>query len=150
MNTRAEVNDFLARRRIAMVGVSRSEKNYTRMVLREFQARGYEAVPVNPGLSEVEGLPCYAHVGDIRPPVEAALVMTSPAASGTVVRECSQAGVHRVWMCRGASSADAVSYASEHGMEVVAEYCPLMFLPGIQWFHRLHGWLVQIGGQNPS
>jgi predicted CoA-binding protein len=150
MNTRAEVNDFLARRRIAMVGVSRSAKDFTRAVFREFQARGYDAVPVNPQLKEVEGRPCYASVGDIQPPVEGALVMTPPAVSGEVVRECGEAGIPRVWMVRGAESRDAVECAGERGMEVIAGQCPFMFLPDSAWFHRAHGWLLQIAGKYPA
>ena len=39
---------FLATRRFAVVGVSRNEKDFSRYLLRELLARGYDAVPVNP------------------------------------------------------------------------------------------------------
>ena len=70
---------FLATRRFAVVGVSRNEKDFSRYLLRELLARGYDAVPVNPALTEAEGRRTYARVADIDPPVDAALFLTAPA-----------------------------------------------------------------------
>ncbi len=42
--------EFLAQKRIALVGVSRQEKDFSRMVLRELVRRGYDVVPSAPFL----------------------------------------------------------------------------------------------------
>jgi predicted CoA-binding protein len=90
-------------------------------------------VPVNPQVQEAA------------PPVEAALLMTPPRVTETVVRDCAAAGARRGWMHQGggvgAVSAKAVSFCQEHAIEVVASWCPYMFLPQASWFHRLQGWL---------
>jgi uncharacterized protein len=138
------IQDFLSQRRIAMVGVSHQPKEFSRIVFRAFRERGFDVVPVNPNLQEIEGQPCYARVQDIQPPVEGALIMTLPAVSDQIVRDCAAAGIRRVWMYRRAP--DAVAFCVDNGIAVVAGECPLMFLPGTGWFHRLHGWLK---GQRP-
>ena len=47
-----EARAFLGARRIAVVGVSRNEKDFSRYVLRELARRGHDVVPVNPALAE--------------------------------------------------------------------------------------------------
>ena len=41
-------NEFLAQRRIALVGVSRNPRDLSRTLFRELRRRGYDVVPVNP------------------------------------------------------------------------------------------------------
>ena len=137
--------DFLAQKRLAVVGVSRHPKDFSRGLFRELWRRGYDVVPVNPQADEVDGRRCFAQVQDIAPPVEGALLMTTPQVTEAVVRDCAAAGIGRVWMHQGAGvgavSAAAVEFCQERGIRVVAGYCPYMFLPKAAWFHRLHGWL---------
>ena len=153
MTTLLDVQDFLALRRLAVVGVSRNPKDFTRSLLRELLARGYDAVPVNPGISEMEGVPCFARLSDVTPPVEGALLVTSPQVTDAVVRECADAGIRRVWMYRaggrGAVSPAATSYCNATGIRVVEGECPFMFLPQAGVIHRVHGWCRKVTGAYP-
>ena len=153
MTTMAQINDFLGLKRLAVVGVSRNPKDFTRSLFQELRRREYDVVPVNPDASEVDGLRCYAHVEEIQPPVEGALLMTSPAVTDQVVRECQAAGIHDVWMYRaagaGAVSPGAVTFCEAHNMTVVAGECPFMFLPQTSWFHRFHGFCRKVTGKYP-
>jgi uncharacterized protein len=133
------VNEFLGQRRLAMVGVSHQPKDFSRMLFRAFRERNFDVVPVNPGTSEVEGQHCYSRVQDIRPAVDTALLMTAPAVTDRVVKDCADAGITRVWMYRGSPS--AVAFCEAHGMTVIAGECPMMFLPKVGWVHRLHRWV---------
>jgi len=45
MTTTRDVEDFLALKRIAMVGVSRDPKDFSRHLFREMYSRGYDMVP---------------------------------------------------------------------------------------------------------
>ena len=147
------IQDFLGQKRLAIVGVSRQPKDFSRAVLREFREKGYDAVPVNPAAREMDGQPCFARLQEIQPPVGGVLCMTPPALTDKVVRDCAEAGVARVWMYRaigqGAVSADAVKFCEANGISVIAGECPMMFLPGGSWFHRFHGLLKKIAGSYP-
>jgi predicted CoA-binding protein len=153
MATRQNIDDFLGRKRLAVVGVSRSEKDFTRLMFREFVKRGYDVVPVNPALEEVEGRQCYARVQEIAPPVEGAVIMTSAAASEGVARDCAEAGVPRLWLYRatgkGAVSEAAERFCEEHGMAVITG-CPFMFFRGAGFPHNFHGWVLKITGAYPK
>jgi predicted CoA-binding protein len=147
------IEDFLAQKRIAMVGISRDPANFSVTLFKELCQRGYDVVPVNPNLPEVQGRRCFARVQDVQPPVAAALLMTSPAATETVVKDCAEAGIPRVWMYRaggkGAVSPQAVQFCRERGIQVVPGQCPLMFLPDTTGFHRFHGFVRKITGRYP-
>jgi uncharacterized protein len=147
------IQDFLAQKRIAMAGISRDPANFSVKLFEELCRRGYDVVPVNPNTAEVQGRRCFARVQDIQPPVEAALLMTSPEVTETVVNDCAQAGIRRVWMYRatgkGSVSAKAVALCQEQGMQVVPGQCPFMFLPDAAGFHRFHGFIRKITGRYP-
>jgi predicted CoA-binding protein len=119
-------------------------------VFRALLERGYDAVPINPNGSEVEGRPCMRRLSELPGPVEGALLLTPPTATAEAVRDCMAAGVRRVWMHRGAGrgavSPDAVAFCRERGIEVVDGACPFMFLPETSLFHRIHGFFHRLSG----
>ena len=148
------IEDFLAQKRIAMIGASRNPKDFSAVLFEELRKRGYDMVPVNPNATEVMGKPCFARVQEIRPPVDAALLMTTPEVTDTVVSDCAAAGIRRVWMYRaggkGAVSPKAVAFCQEHGIQVVPGQCPFMFLPGAGGIHKFHGFVRKITGRYPK
>jgi predicted CoA-binding protein len=147
---RAAIDDFLSQKRIAVVGVSRNEREYNRGVFDELRKRGYDVVPVNPNAKEIGGAPCYESVRAISPPVDGVLVMTSRGMTEAVVRECNEAGVHRIWIGLGSDTPQAAEAGRQGGNAVIAGYCPYMFLPNAAWVHRLHGGLLKLVGQFPK
>ena len=136
---------FLATSRIAFVGVSRDEKDFSRGLLRALASRGFEVVPVNPALREAEGRACFARVKDVRPPPDAALLAVPPARAEEAVRDCLAAGVRRIWFHRGAghgsASAAALALCRENGVAAIQGLCPFMALPDAGFPHRVHGFL---------
>ena len=154
MTTRKTIDDFLGVKRLAVVGVSRKPKDFTRSLFRELRSRGYDVVPVHPEVSEMDGVPVVARLSDVSPPVEGALLLTSPAVTGQVVRECQEAGIRRIWMYRavgaGAVGPEAVEFCETNGMSVVAGECPFMFLPGSGFPHNFHGFCKKMLGSYPK
>lgn len=154
VNSRRTIDRFLARKRIAFIGISRKPSDFSRHVFRAFVERGYDMIPVNPKMAEVEGRPCYSRIGNITPKPEAALVMTSPGLSEQVIRECEDAGVEQVWLHRGAGSGavsvEAVEAGRRNDMEVVAGECPFMFLCGHQFPHNVHAFIKKVTRTYPK
>ncbi len=146
-----QITDFLAHRRLALIGVSRQATDISRALMRDLSKRGYEVVPVNPNLDQVDGRKCVARVQQIVPPVEAALLFTSTQVTDTVVRDCAAAGVKQLWIRAGVDrlAAATLAFCDEQGLEVIAGECPYMFLPGSGWFHQLHGFTRKVTGRYP-
>lgn len=150
----ADIHEFLGRRRLAIVGVSRNPRDFTRSLFREFVTRGYEVVPVHPGIEEIEGQRCYARIQEIAPPVEAVMVLTPPAVTYEIAHDCVEAGVAELWMYRatgaGAVSREAIAYCETNGIRVIPGECPFMFFPQTGFPHRVHGLVRRITGRYPQ
>ncbi len=144
-STFERAREFLGSSRIAVIGVSRNAQHFSRFVFRELASRGYDVVPVNPAVREIEGRAAFARVQDVTPSPEAALVMTPPAYAEQIVRDCLTAGVRRIWLHRGtgrgSATAAAVEACAAGGVEPVTDLCPFMALPGSSFPHRFHGFL---------
>lgn len=143
MTTRTLISEFLSLKRFAMIGVSRSESDFSRQLCREFLARGYDVVPVNPAAADIEGRRCFARIGDVSPHLAAAMLLTPKKSLAAVLRECSDAGVTLAWLYGIAGEKDvppdAMETARNRGIAVISGYCPFMFLPNTAWYHRVHG-----------
>ena len=153
MTTLKQVEDFLALKRIAVVGVSRDPKHFNRVMWEEFRQRRYDAVPVNRSTAEIDGQKCYASVKDITPPVEGALIMTNKTEAEQAVRECAEAGIKHVWlyggMAPGASTPEARALCDKEGIDHVDGFCPYMFLPDTPAFHGPHRFWKKLTGSYP-
>ncbi|MCC6442500.1 MAG: CoA-binding protein [Armatimonadetes bacterium] len=152
--TRQRINDFLAGKRIAVVGVSRSEKEYSRLLFRELVKHGYEAYPVNPNAAEIDGMKCYLHLREIEPAPDRAVLLLPADSTEQAVLDCVEAGIRDIWIHRhiagGVSGTRAIFRAEEQGLNLITGYCMFMFLPRSPWFHKLHGGLMKLAGIYPK
>lgn len=148
------IQRFLDEKRIAMIGLSRDPKHFSVALFEELCRRGYDVIPVNPKAPSIKGHHCFARVQDIERPVKAALLMTAPEITDTVVSDCFAAGVTQVWMYRaggkGAVSTKAIEFCESKGMEVIPGQCPFMFLPEAAGVHRFHRFIRKITGRYPQ
>lgn len=149
----ALARQFLESKRIALVGLSRNGKDFTRTIARELLRRGYDVVPVNPaaGSADIEGRRVFARLQHVTPPAQAALLFTAPAATEAVLRDVLEAGVRKVWLHRGAgrgaASPGALAFCAANGIAAVHDLCPFMALPGASFPHRFHRAMRQAFGR---
>ncbi|MGD2114247.1 MAG: CoA-binding protein [Acidobacteriota bacterium] len=150
---REAVDDFLAQKRIAVAGVSRSGNQPANAIFRKLRGAGYEVYAINPGADRVEGGPSYESLMAVPVPLDAVVAATPEAGTDDVVRQCVDLGIRRVWMHRGIGpgsvSEKAVGEAGRNGLTVLAGGCPLMFLEPDP-FHRCLGWMLRVSGKLPA
>jgi predicted CoA-binding protein len=148
------IREFLAQRRWAVVGVSRRRLDFSRWLFAQLLRRGYEAFPVNPHATEIDGRRCYGRVSEIQPPPAVALLMTPRKAALEIVQQCDGAGVRRLWFYAavgaGAASPEALEFCHSRGIQVVAGLCPMMFFQDAGWLHRLHAQGLKLLGSYPA
>lgn len=147
------IEEFLSHKRLAIVGLSRTRQEIGGSLLEHFTRQGFEVLPVNPKVQEIMGRRCFARVQDIQPAPDWALLLTSPAATNTVVRDCGEAGIRRIWMYRGGGqgsvSQEAVEFCRESGIALVPGACPFMFLPPVRSIHWVHRCFSKLLGHYP-
>ncbi len=154
MNLSEAVQDFLAQKRIAVVGLSRRQKHVSHFVLNKLRSADRELIPVNPAATEIDGVRCYPDLHSIPGGVTAALVVTPASAAADVVRDCAAAGVSRVWLHRsfgpGSTSAEAVRVAREAKLTLIPAGCPLMFCAPVDPVHKCFRWCLHAIGRLPK
>lgn len=134
------VQDFLAQKRIAVVGVSDQRETGCNLAYRKFKQAGYSVSAVNPRITAFEGDPCYPDLRSIPEKPDAVFILTSPSVTEEVVKQCVDLGVGHVWMhcmlgtrpglAAGMSSvsSEAVRLCRENGIAVIPGACPNQFL----------------------
>jgi predicted CoA-binding protein len=146
--------EFLAQKRLAVAGVSRSRDQAANVIYRKLRDTGHEVYAVNPQAEEVEGDCCYPDLRSIPERVDGVVVVTPPQAVSAVVRECIELGVPRVWMHRsfgpGSYSQEAERLAREAGITVIAGACPMMFCEPVDLGHRCIRWFLRVSGKLPE
>jgi len=150
MTSQRSVDEFLAQRKLAVVGVSRSGRGFGHIAWKALLNRGYEALPVNPNVDTIDGRRCYHSLAELPPDVGAALLVVPPAESERVVREAADAGIRHIWMQQGAESAAAVEMCHSLGVDAVAGECILMFVSGTSFPHNFHHWIWGALGKLPQ
>ena len=133
---------FLANKRVAVTGVSRTPKTHgSNNVYRRLRERGYQVFAVNPNTGQVEGDRSYQDLKSIPGGVEAVVIGTRPQIAEDTMRECAELGIKHVWMHRGPGagsvSAAATRYGRQHGITVIDGGCPLMSGPTADFGHKI-------------
>jgi predicted CoA-binding protein len=149
MITKANIDEFLAQRKIAVVGVSRNGKKYGSAIYRELMSKGYRVFPVNPQTPTINGDPCYSGLKELPEDVAAAVLVIQPSETEKVAATLGQSRIRQVWMQPGSESIKAVQSCREQGIKVVYGECLLMFLEPAAISHRLHRCLKRLWGTLP-
>lgn len=134
------VQDFLALKKIAVVGVSDKRDTGCNLAYTKFKENGYQVYAVNPRISTFNGDACYADLKSLPEKVDAVFILTSPKVTEQVVQECVELGIKHVWMhcmmgtkpglAAGMTSVSqpAVEMCKANGIAVIPGTCPNQFL----------------------
>ncbi len=147
--------EFLAKKRIAVTGVSRNPatQHGSNIVYRRLRERGYEVFAINPNTAEVEGDRCYPDLKSIPGGADAVVIATRPDRAMATMSECADLGIQHVWMHRsigiGSVSEEAAAWGRQRGMRVIGGGCPLMFNPAADPAHRFMRSVFTLTGKVP-
>ena len=154
MKTADAAAQFLAQRRIAVTGVSRTPASHgANVVYKTLRDKGYQVVPINPNAATVEGDPCYADLASVPGGVDAVVIATGPDHADESMRQAVETGIRFVWMHRsvdkGSVSATATTLGRSHGLTVIDGGCPLMYGAASDPGHRFMCRLLTLTGRVP-
>ncbi len=148
MTSQTSVDGFLARKTLALAGVSRSGKGFGNAVLKDLRSKGYNILPVHPNAEEIGGVRCHPSLAALPEGVGGLIVVVPPNQTEVLVEEAHRIGIERVWMQQGAESAASIRFCEENGIDLVHGECIMMFAEptGV---HRFHRWLWGVFGKLP-
>lgn len=134
------VQDFLAQKRIAVVGVSDKRETGCNLAYNKFKENGYQVYAVNPRISTFNGAPCYPDLKSIPDKPDAVFILANPKVTDQIVQQCADLGIKHVWMhcmmgtkpglAAGMTSVsqEAVNLCKANGIAVIPGACPNQFL----------------------
>ena len=120
------VKEFLLLKNIAVAGSFRSAEKVAYRVFSKLRGIGHNVIPINPSLSDVEGIKCYPSVLDIPNPVDGIDIVTPPKVTEKIVEQCKKKGIKYVWMQPGAESQKAISFCEENDIIEIHDKCILV------------------------
>jgi hypothetical protein len=134
------VDQFLALKKIAVVGVSDKRETGCNLNYQKFKSSGYTTLAINPRLNSFDGDPCYPNLKALSETPDGVFILANPKVTEQIVQECVELGIKHVWMhcLMGTKPGLAVSLTSvsdqavklcrENGIQVIPGSCPNQFL----------------------
>jgi predicted CoA-binding protein len=143
----AAVEDFIASKRLAIAGVSRSGTKFGNAAYKELRTRGFEVFQIHPEAESINGEPCYRNLSDLRGKVDGVVVSVPPAQAEKVLHDAAEAGVRNVWLQQGAETPDLLTLGRDLDLNLVSGKCILMYAPPVRGFHGFHRFIAKLLGQ---
>ena len=113
---------------IAMVGVSPKDNRPSYFAFKYLSERGYNMIPINPGLAgkELLGKPIYAKLADVPEPIDMVDIFRAANYAVPIVQEALalKPKPNVIWMQLSVRNDEAAALAEANGMKVVMNRCP--------------------------
>lgn len=138
------IKDFVASKRIAIVGVSQSDAKFGNNVYRELKGKGYDVVPVHPTMEKFDQDPCFKNIQSIDPKVDGVLINVKKDKVKAILDDAHQAGLKKIWLQQGSETPETVQYAESLGMNIVSGGCIMMYAEPVNSVHAFHRWIWRL------
>jgi predicted CoA-binding protein len=150
INRQSVIREFLAQKTAAVVGVSRTGKEFSNHVFAALQHAGIRTYPVNPHAQMIGGEFCFPDLAELPERPDFVVIMVPSDRTMGVVESAVRTGIRRVWIHQGASTPKAAEFCRKAGVSVVDGECVLMHLPPVKGGHKFHRWVRGVVGQMPQ
>src|SRR5262245_48677481 len=90
--------DLLAERRIAVSGIWATREPAGNVIYRKLKAAGHKFLVLHSSRSAFDGDPCHPDVSSIPGGIDGVVIVNRPEVTESIVRQCPDAGVSRVWI----------------------------------------------------
>jgi uncharacterized protein len=150
INSKKTIDEFMALKNIAVVGVSRNKDKFGNAIYRDMKAKGYKVLAVNPKLDMVEGDRCYAGLGALPEKPQGVILCISPLETVAVIEEAAKLGIKYIWLQQGANSSEGEAKCKELGLNLVSGECVFMFLEPVESIHGFHRFFWKLFGKMPK
>ena len=120
------IKEFMAQKRFAVVGATDNPDKYGHQILVNLRKRDYEVYPVNPRLTTIEGMKCYATLADLPVKVDVVDFVVPPSATEAILKECVEQGLNCIWLQPGSESEAAIDFCHKNNLKVIHGVCVMM------------------------
>lgn len=145
-----DIEEFMLSDKIAVAGVSRDPKKFSRVMYKTLKGKNFNLVPINPNIEEIDGEKCYKSVEELPGDIKRLLITTPKEQTEKVVKEAIDKEIEMVWIQQGSNTKSAFETAEKSDMKVVNNECILMFAKPVKGIHGIHKFLRTVFGGMPK
>ncbi len=120
------IKEFMAQPKFAVIGATDNPEKYGHQIVLNLKNRGYEVYPVNPRVSEIEGLTCYPALAAIPAKADVVDFVVPPDVTEVILEQCRELGYERIWLQPGSESEAAIKFCHANHLKVVHGVCVMM------------------------
>ena len=120
-----EIRNFLSLKKVAVIGISRSESKAAHFVPKYLSENGFDIIPVNPNSNEILSKKCYKKITEVEGDIDIVDVFRPSEDVLPFVRDAIKKNPKVIWLQEGIHNEEAENLAREHGIDVVFNRCML-------------------------
>ncbi len=150
MATLEQIEQFVAQRHIAVVGVSRTPQKFGNAIFKELKTQGYTLYPISQHMAELEGVKCFPDIASLPPEVSAIVINTKPVQTSSLLNEVKKKGIPHIWLQQGSASPELRKTIEKEGIPVISRECILMFASPVHFIHKAHRFVKKVVGSYPK
>ena len=127
----------------AVVGMSKSRRNFAWSIHDSLVKAGKRVFPVHPEGGYSRDVQFYDSIESLPLIPEAAIIGLDLKKQDGILPELKASGIRKVWLQQGSYNNSILEEAERAGLNPVTG-CALMYLPGASFLHRLHRFLHEL------
>jgi len=124
-HTDEEIKKILSMKKVAVVGMSRSDGKAAHFVPKYLSKNGFDIIPVNPSATEILGKKSYANTSDIPISVDIVDIFRPSDEVLPFVKDAIKKKPKVIWLQEGIHNKAAEELARKEGIDVVFNRCML-------------------------
>ena len=121
----AEIKNFLTLKKVAVIGMSRTESKAAHFVPKYLSENGFDIIPINPNSNEILNRKCYKEITEVDGEIDIVDVFRPSEDVLPFVKEAIKKNPKVIWLQEGIHNEEAENLAREHGIDVVFNRCML-------------------------
>ena len=121
----AEIKNFLTLKKVAVIGMSRTESKAAHFVPKYLSENGFDIIPINPNSNEILNRKCYKEITEVDGEIDIVDVFRPSEDVLPFVKDAIKKNPKVIWFQEGIHNEEAENLAREHGIDVVFNRCML-------------------------
>lgn len=121
-----QIDQLLALKTWAVVGLSNNPDRAAFGVAQLLIAKGHTVIPIHPKAEQVHGQLGYAKLSEVPVKIDVVDIFVNSDLAGAVVNEAIEIGAKGVWLQLDVIDAGAIARAKDAGLLAVMNHCPVI------------------------
>ncbi len=125
LHTDEEIKKILSMKKVAVIGMSRSDNKAAHFVPKYLSENGYDIIPVNPSAETILGKKSYSNASAIPDSVDIVDIFRPSEEVLPFVKDAIKKKPKVIWLQEGIHNEEAEELARKEGIDVVFNRCML-------------------------